>query len=74
VLVEGSLEVTRKEGAIVGNDTTREAKRAVDIVEEKIREHTSSERLPYSDIEGILREPIDYDQDSIVGLISIGVN
>jgi len=61
VLAEGSLEVTRKEGAIVGNNTTREAERAVDIVEEKIRERTSSKRLPYSDIEGILCKPVDYD-------------
>ena len=61
MLVEGSLEVTRKEGAIVGNDATREAERAVDVIEEKIYEHTSSERLLYSNIEGILHEPIDYD-------------
>jgi hypothetical protein len=74
VLVEGSLEVTRKEGATVGNDTAREAERAVDVVEEKIRERASSKRLPYSDIEGILYKPIDYNQDSIIGLISMGVN
>ena len=74
VLVEGSPEVARKEGATVGNDTAREAERAVDVVEEKIRKRTSSKRLPYSDIEGVLRKPIDYDQDSIVELISTGVN
>ena len=74
MLIEGSLEVTRKEGATVGNDTAREAKRVVDIVEEKIRERTSSKHLLYSDIEGILYKPIDYNQDSIIGLISIGVN
>ena len=59
-----------EKGASVRNNATREAERAVDVVQYKIRKRAYSERLPYSDIEGILSELIDNNKDCVARLIS----
>ena len=44
------------------------------MIQEKSSEYRGSKRLSRGDIEHVLREPIDYNQDSIIYLVSTGVN
>ena len=67
-------EVTSKQGPTVRHNASREAEGPVNVIQEKISEYRGSKRLSCSDIEYILREPIDYNQDGIVYLVSTGVN